>query len=88
MKLQLDRSGPWIGITGLVVVLAFYLAVVVRVHPWWGGAVMLLLWFGMLALSIRWATHRPYVVLAMPIVAMVVWFVVLLAGGAWLGWSA
>jgi hypothetical protein len=42
----------------------------------------------MLVLSIRWFRRRPFVVLAMPLVAAAVLLAVIGAGGAWLGWTA
>jgi hypothetical protein len=85
--MQLRRSGPWVGITGLVVVLWFYVTSGL-VAPWWAVALLVAAWVGMLVLSIRWATSRPYVVLAMPLAALVLWVVVMSAGGMLLGWSA
>jgi hypothetical protein len=85
--MQPRRSGPWIGIAGLVVVLWFYLASGL-VAPWWAVALLCAAWVCMLALSIRWATSRPYVVLAMPLVALALWLAVVASGARMLGWSA
>lgn len=85
--MQLRRSGPWIGIAGLVVVLWFYLTSGLVV-PWWALALLCAAWVCMLVLSIRWATSRPYVVLAMPLIALALWLVVISVGAAMLGWTA
>jgi hypothetical protein len=85
--MQLRRSGPWIGITGLVVVLWLYLTSGLVV-PWWAVVLLCTAWAGLLVLSIRWATSRPYVVLAMPLVALALWLAVLVVGAQLLGWTA
>jgi hypothetical protein len=58
------------------------------VAPVWAVVVLLLLWLVMFVLSCRWFMTRPYRVMALPVVALAVWFAAILAGEALLGWTA
>jgi hypothetical protein len=82
-----QRAAAGVGIAGMAFDLWFYLASGLVAPPWAVG-VLLALWALMLVLSIRWFRRRPFVVLAMPLVAAAVWLAVIGAGGAWLGWTA
>jgi hypothetical protein len=76
------RWGPWVGAAGMLVALWFY-GFVGLVAPWWAVPLV--------ALSvIAWqnAATRPAVSLAMPVVAMTLWFAIVWAGGAWFDWTA
>ena len=54
-----------------------------------GGLIVLwVLWAGLAAVGIWWFRRRPLAVLALPIVAVVLWFAIVNAGGAFLGWRA
>lgn len=86
-RLDLRRSGPWIGLVGLVAVLWLYGASALVV-PLWAVAALVLAWLVQLVLAIRWFHKRPYVVLLLPVAALVLWVAVVAAGAAWLGWSA
>jgi hypothetical protein len=86
-RLDLRRSGPWIGMAGLVCVLWLYGASAL-VAPLWAVAVLVALWLVQFALACRWFGRRPYAVLAMPVVALVVWLAVIFAGEALFGWTA
>jgi hypothetical protein len=85
--LNLRRSGPWIGMAGLVCVLWLYGASAL-VAPLWAVAVLVALWLVQFALACRWFSRRPYAVLAMPVVALVVWLAVVFAGEALFAWTA
>lgn len=86
-RLNLRQSGPWIGIAGLVSVLWLYGASGL-VAPAWAVVALLVLWLVQFVLACRWFSRRPYVVLLMPLVALALWFGVIMAGGAFLGWTA
>jgi hypothetical protein len=86
-RLDLRRSGPWIGMAGLVCVLWLYGASAL-VAPLWAVAVLVALWLVQFVLACRWFGRRPYAVLAMPVVALVVWLAVIFAGEALFGWTA
>jgi hypothetical protein len=81
------RVAASVGVAGMVLALWFYLASGLVAPPWAVG-VLLAIWVLMLVLCIRWFRRRPFVVLAMPLVAAAVWLAVISAGGAWLGWTA
>lgn len=86
-RLHLRRSGPWIGLVGLVS--CFFLYVVSGiVAPWWAVPLLLLVWVAHLVLALRWFSTRPYAVLLLPVSAIALWFAAITAGGAWLGWTA
>jgi hypothetical protein len=86
-RLNLRRSGPWIGMAGLVCVLWLYGASAL-VAPLWAVAVLGALWLVQFVLACRWFSRRPYAVLAMPVVALALWLVVIFAGEALFGWTA
>ena len=56
--------------------------------PLWAVFVLLAVWTGHFVLALRWFSTRPYAVLFLPVPAVVIWFATMIAGGAWLGWSA
>jgi hypothetical protein len=72
---------------GLVCVLWLYGASAL-VAPLWAVAVLVALWLVQFALACRWFSRRPYAVLAMPVVALVVWLAVVFAGEALFAWTA
>ena len=57
------------------------------VAPWWAVALLMVLWCVLFVVATTWWTPHPRRVVALPILATVVWFVVLVAGARWLGWS-
>jgi hypothetical protein len=81
------RWGPWVGAAGLLIALWFY-GFVGLVAPWWVVPLMLLLWVALAVIAWQSAESRPGVSLAMPVVAMALWFAIVYAGGAWWGWTA
>jgi hypothetical protein len=85
VKLNLRRSGPWIGIAGLVSILWIYGASAL-VGPGWLPAPLVAFWVVLFVLACRWFSRRPYAVLLLPVVALVVWLAVVAVGIAWLGW--
>lgn len=78
---------PWVGLAGMVVVLPFYLSSGL-VAPLWAIVVLLVLWVVMVAVGLRERHRRPWLLLLMPVVAVALWFGVISAGEAWLGWTA
>jgi len=83
------KASPWpfVGMAGMACAFFLYAASGL-VAPAWGVAVLLAIWFALLVLAIRWWTPHPLRLLALPVVALVVWFALVTAGGAWLGWTA
>jgi hypothetical protein len=58
------------------------------VAPGWAVAVLLLIWLALLVLAIYLLRTRPVYVLLVPFASAAIWFGVLSAGEAWLGWTA
>ena len=86
-RLNLRRSGPWVGMAGLVSVLWIYGASGL-LGPYWLPAPLVAFWLVLFVLGCRWFSRRPYAVLLLPVVALAVWFAVVMAGATWLGWTA
>jgi hypothetical protein len=80
------RIAAVIALLAMVPVGFFYVASGLLVPgPW-----LFLLWVVFLVLvsvGVRLFRRRSYLVLAVPVVAAVVWFGMLTAGEAWLGWT-
>jgi hypothetical protein len=87
VKLNLRQSGSWIGMGGLAVMLFPY-AFSGLLAPVWAVVVLLLLWAVLFGLGCKWFMHKPYHVLALPLVAAVIWFGGINLGGWLLGWTA
>ena len=77
---DLSRSGSWIGVGGLAVAAFLYVWAALVVPSWTHSLLMPLFWLVLLVLAVRWFVRHPYRVLALPVVAIVVWFAVLLSG--------
>jgi hypothetical protein len=56
--------------------------------PWWAVVLLLVVWAFLLFVATAWWSLHPTWVPWIPVFAAVLWFVVLNAGGAWLGWTA
>jgi hypothetical protein len=56
--------------------------------PWWAVVVLLLVWLVLLVLAARWWTPHPRRVPFVAVLALLLWFAAMNAGGAWLGWTA
>jgi hypothetical protein len=85
--MNLRRSGPWIGMAGMFSVLWLYGASGL-VAPAWAVVVLIGVWLVQFVLACRWFHRRPYAVLVLPVVALLLWFGAITAGGAFLGWTA
>ncbi len=86
-RMKWRRSSPWIGLVGLVACLFLY-GVSGLVAPAWAVVVLLLIWGAHLLLAFRWFSRRPFAVLALPVVAVAIWFAAITAGARWWGWTA
>ena len=87
MRLNLRRSGSFIGMAGMATVGFLYFASGL-VAPAWAVVLLCLFWLALLILGFRWFMTRPLHVLALPFVAAAVWFLALTAGAHFLGWTA
>jgi hypothetical protein len=83
------RVSPWgfVGIAGMVSVLFLYGASGL-VAPPWAVVVLLLVWLAMFVQTCRWFVPYPSRTVAMPVIALVIWFAAISAGGVFLDWSA
>ena len=77
--LNLERSGPWIGVVGLLLVLWCSVSTGLFA-PWWGVVIAFALLVPQVWLVARWARTRPTWCVWVPVVGLLVWF-----GYAWLG---
>lgn len=75
---NLEQSGPFIGISGLVVALFLYGYSAIALPGWLHSALMPLLWLVLFVLGLRWFTRRPVWVMALPVVAIGAWFALML----------
>ncbi len=58
------------------------------IAPWWAVVVLMGVWVALFVLCCSWWSTHPRRITVVAVGSMVLWFVVLVAGGAWLGWSA
>ena len=55
--------------------------------PWWALVALALVWLVALGLAVAWFAGRPRSVAALPAVVAVAWFLTVLGGARYLGWS-
>ena len=58
------------------------------VAPAWAVVVLLLVWAALLGLACAWWTRHPTWVPGVAVASIGLWFGLVAAGGAWLGWTA
>jgi hypothetical protein len=70
------NASPWpfVGI-GAIVCLGFLYGASILFLPWWGVALLILLWLVLLAQAARWFTPRPRGTVALAGVGVVAWLV-------------
>jgi hypothetical protein len=85
-RIQLTRSGPWIGIGGLVIVLWFAIGSVLYA-PWWGVLLNLVLLVPEAVLLKRWANSRPAWCVLVPLIGTAAYVLVAFVGAHYWGWS-
>jgi len=78
---------PFIGM-GLVATAFFPYAASGLVAPWWGVVLLLLVWLAVLVLACAWWSRHPARLPWLGVAAFVLWFALVNAGGAFLGWTA
>ena len=77
----------WVGIIGHLVTLVWYMASGLMA-PGWAVIGLLVIWLVLAGVAIYLLRTRPAWVLAVPVASAVIWFAVMAAGDAWLGWTA
>ncbi|GAA3536195.1 hypothetical protein GCM10022234_36220 [Aeromicrobium panaciterrae] len=56
--------------------------------PWWGVLLALALMIPQVLLVRKWATVKPRLTMAVPVVGIAAWALLSFVGAAWWGWSA
>jgi len=70
--MNLAQSGPWIGFTGLAVLLWVYVFSGMFA-PWWVVLGLLAVWLVLLVLAIGWTRPRPRTVAVLPFLGFALW---------------
>jgi hypothetical protein len=86
VNLKLERSGPWIGAAGLVVMLWLVISTVLYA-PWWGVLLHLVVLASFVPLFRSWARTRPVWSMWVPGLAFAAWVVLNTVGVGWWGWQ-
>jgi hypothetical protein len=55
--------------------------------PLWAVAGLVVVWLVLFVLGCVWFRRRPLRTLPIPVVAALIWYGTMSAGGAWLGWT-
>ena len=77
----------WVGLAGHLAVLPWY-AVSGLLAPPWAVVVLLTIWAALFVVGLRMRTARPLWMLAIPVLDVAIWFAIISAGDAFLGWTA
>ena len=85
-RLKLERSGPWIAIVGLVMVLWCTVSTGLFA-PWWGVALAFSLLIPQVVLVAKWARPKPQRTMVVPVVGLAAWAGLAWIGATWWGWS-
>jgi hypothetical protein len=78
MQLDLERSGPWIGVGGMAVATFLYGYTAIVLPSLETLLLLPLAWLVLTVLAVAWFTRHPYRSLAMPFLAIGLWFVAML----------
>ena len=58
------------------------------VAPLWAVILLLIVWVVLVVIGVVWFRRRPFLVLLLPVIAVLVWFGVITLGEQLLGWTA
>jgi hypothetical protein len=78
MKQDFEKSGPFFAVGGLAVAFFLYAYVAIALPSIVNSLVLPLVWTVLFVLSLRWFTRRPKAAMALPVVAIALWFAVML----------
>lgn len=84
--LKLERSGPWIGVVGLLMVLWCSVSTVLFA-PWWGVVIAMALLIPQIWLLTRWARTHPAWCIWIPVAGLATWITYAWWGAATLSWT-
>ena len=86
---QRHQASPWPFVAMIGMAGCFFLYAASGLFaPWWGAVLLMLFWVVLFVVATRWWTPHPRRTMLLPLVAVVVWFAVLVLGGAVLDWNA
>jgi hypothetical protein len=88
VNLKLERSGPWIGVTGLFVMLWLAITSVFLYAPWWGLVLHLVVLALFVPLLKSWARTQPARCIWIPAYAFLAWCAINALGVLVFGWDA
>ena len=77
----------WAGLAAHLVIGIWYAASGL-VAPPWAVAVLLAIWVVVLVVGLQLRTRRPWWMLAVPVLDVIIWVAVISAGETFLGWTA
>ncbi len=80
------QRASFVGMAAMAMMLFLILASG-TVVPWWGIALLTLVWVGALVRGVTWFMSHPGRVLALPVAMLALWLAVLFGGAVWLGWG-
>ncbi|MEO6605740.1 MAG: hypothetical protein ABIN55_09010 [Aeromicrobium sp.] len=85
--LKLERSGPWIAIIGLLMMLWCTIATGIYA-PWWGILLAFVLLIPQVWLVAKWAKTKPKLTMVVPVVGLAAWALLSLVGAVLWDWHA
>lgn len=71
-----------------LVLVGFYYLASGLVAPLWAVVALMAFWVALVVLAVVWFRRHPWRVPLLPVVAVVVWFVLITLGERLLGWAA
>ena len=86
-RIKLERSGPWIGVAGLFVMVWFAFASS-QFAPWWGVLLQFAVLVPAALLVARWARTRPTKAAFVPVGSLAVWIAITVIGVTAFDWKA
>ncbi|CAN5565898.1 hypothetical protein BH10ACT10_BH10ACT10_19230 [soil metagenome] len=78
MQNNLEQSGPFLGVGGMAVAAFLYGYAAIAIPSVLHSIVMPVAWLAIFVLTCRWFTRRPVAVVGLPVLAVVLWFGLLL----------
>ena len=82
--MKLDRSGPWIGVTCVVIMLWLTFATLIFA-PWWGVLIYLIPWVISVRFVAKWARTKPKQAAYVPLGGFAAWLLVSAVGAQFWG---
>jgi hypothetical protein len=76
-----------VAMLALLVLAPFFLASGLMA-PTWAVVSLVGVWLALFVVGCSWFRRRPWWLFLLPVAAVLIWFGVMSAGGAWLGWTA